>query len=489
MSLATLSGSLIVRLGALALDCLCCVLCNGGACQFNSDCSEGCSCVQGQCRDSCQSDEDCPEGYVCVNGACVPACQGEPCAETAECSLGCSCVDGQCWPNSDLYYCVRVGLDQRSCQRGRPDDENDIEGGPYLTYLECCEEGCGCKYDCSPASATGRECIARPAGFYENQSACEADCGEGEDVGACCETYPVVINGQVVRYERGPAANCPSTRAECQSEPPVYRSFRVSITDCSLCAITQFGACCTDEGCIDESLANPGSPIDPFECEQVLGGIFKDAWEDCTTHRYPTITAQFACDDCNGGFDCNCGMQEHCVNRVCVPCLDQVIEVPETAAPAWHDTGIQVAAGATVTLIAKKCDDLEWGTTIRSQVGAGLLQTGGPDDEYVADQAGNLQVRLERQGGPAAGQLCIAIVTPPPPPPPPGCCMQCIVFPAPGEPCPDGFSAPNGNEGFCEGFYDTSCDEAAQDAEAQRCVAAGGEIVGVVAQPCDNPLP
>lgn len=67
--------------------------------------------------------------------------------------------------------------------------------------------------------------------------------------------------------------------------------------------------------------------------------------------------------------------------------------------------------------------------------------------------------------------------------------MQCIVFPAPGEPCPDGFSEPNGNEGFCEGFYDTSCDEAAQDAEAQRCVAAGGEIVGVVAQPCDNPLP
>jgi hypothetical protein len=258
----------------------------------------------------------------------------------------------------------------------------------------------------------------------------------------------------------------------------VYRSFRVSITDCALCPVTQFGACCTDDGCIDESLETPGQPIDPFECEQVLGGTFKDAWEDCFTHRDPTVTAQFACDNCNGGFDCNCALQEHCVNRVCVPCLDQVVEVPETAAPAWHNTGVAVAAGATVTLIAKQCEDLLWGTTIRSQVGEGLTQTGGPDDEYVADQAGALKVRLERQGAPAAGQLCIAITDPPPPPPPPP------------SPCPPGSNfgvsvQPGGTFcGCCGGSHpfptaDGGC----------ASVEGGPSEVPWLGVDCPNPLP
>lgn len=392
-----------------------------------------------------------------------------------------------------MFYCARVGFDLKGCQNGKPADAADIEGGPYLTYLECCEEGCGCTYECVSTLAGGSECIARPAGLFENQSACEADCGDDEDVGACCETYPVEINGQIVRYERGPAANCPSTRAECQSEPPVYRSFRVSISNCSLCPITQFGACCTDEGCIDESQANPGSPIDPFECEQVLGGIFKDAWEDCTNHRDPTITAQFACDDCNGRLDCDCPPDEHCFNRTCVPCLDQVLNVPLRAPPDWWDTGVNVVAGDEVHILPKLCeDDPPWGNVVRAQVGNGNLWVGGigPRDLiFTADDSGTLLVRLEYMGQPAAGNICLRITAAPPPPPPPGCCMQCIVFPAPGEPCPDGFAPPDGNEGFCEGFYDTSCDEAEQGAEAQRCAAAGGEVVGVVPQPCANPLP
>lgn len=524
MALATLNGSIILRLGALALDCLCCALCRGQQCIANSDCPVGCSCVRGQCLTSCDENDDCPGGYACLDGSCVPGCQGEPCLVSSDCGVGCACVDSQCWPHSDLYFCVwdsaptvqedpdcdptagdcatrrmtrqeifdcenapdcKDTLPERNCQRGRPEDEDLIHDGPYLTYTECCGRSCKCLYRCQPDTA----CIPWPTGEYEDENQCNANCGSPEDVGACCETRRLRDeNDDVYRYERGAAPDpCPRTRSACVSEEDIARSFRPTLTDCSLCPSTAVGACCTDSGCVDVSSVDPLQPIDRFECENVLNGEFKNTWIDCRQPRYSTITAEFACDDCNGGFDCNCAMEEHCVNRTCVPCLDQVVEVPETAAPQWHDTGVAVNAGDTVTLIAKQCDDLEWGTTIRSQVGEGLLQTGGPNDEYVADQGGTLQVRLERQGQPATGQLCIQVTAAPPPPP--GCCMQCIVFPPAGEPCPDGFTEPDGNEGFCEGFYDTSCDEAQQGPEAQQCIALGGEVVGVVGAPCANPLP
>jgi hypothetical protein len=201
MALATLSGSLLLRLGALALDCLCCVLCRGEDCQANSDCAEGCSCVRGKCLSNCLTDEDCPEGYICVNGSCVPLCQGEPCALSADCGVGCSCVDFQCWPNSDLYFCVwesapsvqedpncdpnagdcatrrltrqeifdcendpacKDTLPERNCQRGRPEDEDLIHDGPFLTYTECCGRSCKCLYRCQADTA----CAPWPTGEY-----------------------------------------------------------------------------------------------------------------------------------------------------------------------------------------------------------------------------------------------------------------------------------------------------------------------------------
>lgn len=525
MSLATLSGSLIVRLGALALDCLCCVLCNGAACQFNSDCSEGCSCVQGQCRDSCQSDEDCPEGYVCVNGACVPACQGDPCAETAECSLGCSCVDGQCWPNSDLFYCVwetapqtqadpncdpasaecemrpmtrqeifecesdpacEGSLPARNCQRGKPNDESLIHDGPFITYAECCGRDCKCLYRCEGDTS----CAPWPTGQYQDELECNAACGDPEDIGACCEIRKIRDdNDNIFRYERGPITNpdgtlapCPTPRWACVSEEDKQRSFRPTITDCSLCPVTQFGACCTDDGCIDESQQEPGSPIDPFECEQVLGGVFRPEWVDCRQHRDPAVNTEFACDDCNGRWDCDCDMADHCVNRQCVPCLDQVIEIPLVA--GLHDTAIAVAAGDDVAIIAKRCDSLEWGQTIRSQIGNdGAPRTSAGSDTFLADEDGTLLVRLERQGAPAAGQLCVQVT----PPPPGGCCLVCERLPEEGaNGCPEGFIPV---DGMCQRLYDTECGPEGEAATAVLCEADGGFAAFVIPGPCDDPLP
>lgn len=452
MPLATLRGFLLLELGYLALDCLCCALCRGQPCLANSDCPQDCSCVSGQCRRACTQDLECPTGYRCLDGVCFPACQGETCQLTADCALGCSCVDNQCWPNSDLYFCVwesapsvqedpdcdpdvsecperrltrqeifdcendpacRDTLPERNCQRGRPEDEDRIHDGPYLTYTECCGRSCKCLYRCQADTA----CTPWPTGEYEDENECNANCGSSEDVGACCETRRLRDeNDDVYRYERGPAPEpCPRTRSACFSEEDIQRTFRPTITDCALCPSTGIGACCTEEGCVDMSTVDPTKPIDRFECENVLNGEFKTTWIDCRQPRDRTISTEFACEDCNGRFDCDCDVPDHCVNRRCVPCLDQVIEVPVVAAPLWFDTGIPVAAGATVTLIAKQCEDLEWGTTIRSQVGEGLLQTGGPNDQYVADQAGTLQVRLERQGQPASGQVCLRITPPQPP--------------------------------------------------------------------------
>jgi len=450
MALATLGGSLIVRLGRLAIDCFCCTLCRGESCQANSDCAEGCSCVRGACRNSCLSDEDCPEGYVCVNGSCVPRCQGDPCLSTPGCGLGCSCVDGQCWPNSDLYFCAWDSvpeaqedpqcdpdvddcprraltrgeifdcendlncadtLPERTCRRGKPEDDDLIHDGPFITYTECCGRSCKCLYRCQADTA----CTPWPTGEYSDENDCNANCGQQGDIGACCETRRLRDeNDSVYRYERGPApAPCPRTRATCVSEEDVRRSFRPAMSDCALCPSTLLGACCTEDGCVDMSTIALGKPIDRFECEEILNGEFKSAWIDCRQHRDPTISTQFACEDCNGKFDCDCPIDKHCVSRQCVPCLDQVVEVPLVQAPAWHDTGVRVESGYTVRLFAKRCDDRGWGTTIRSQVGGGFLQTGGPDDEYVANDSGQLLVRLERQGQPAAGQLCVEIVPPP----------------------------------------------------------------------------
>jgi ribosomal protein S11 len=181
------------------------------------------------------------------------------------------------------------------------------------------------------------------------------------------------------------------------------------------------------------STIDPTKPMDRYECEEVLGGEFKTTWIDCRQPRDPTITTQFACEDCNARFDCDCPVADHCVNRQCVPCLDSVVEVPLVAGPAWHDTGIPVGAGDTVTLIAKRCDELEWGTTIRSQVGDGFLQTGGPTDEYIANDSGTLLVRLERQGAPAAGQLCVRVTS--------NTCSVCLLvrirYTVDGEPQPN----------------------------------------------------
>ena len=48
-------------------------ICSPITCSTDSDCPEGCMCVDGECQPiiSCSSDNDCPEGQVCVNGKCV----------------------------------------------------------------------------------------------------------------------------------------------------------------------------------------------------------------------------------------------------------------------------------------------------------------------------------------------------------------------------------------------------------------------------------
>lgn len=453
MSLATYGGSLLLRLGALALDCICCIVCNGAACQFNSDCYEGCSCVQGQCRENCTEDSDCPAGYICVNGVCVPACNGEECASDTDCFTGCGCEDGQCWPRSDLYYCVwhevpetavdpdcgapcgmRAMTDQeiadcendpaceptlptRVCQRGRPSNELLVRDGPFLTYAECCGTSCDCSYECNADAS----CSPSPQGAFESADACNAACGLPDDVGACCEIRTVRdATGQIFRYERGPwtnpdgsAAPCPTTRSACVEDQAAekHRSFRPLITDCSLCDTTQTGACCVDNGCIELSQTLPGTPIDYYECEEVLGGSFRSSWINCTTHRDPDVLATFACPDCNGQHDCQCDLMEYCVNRRCVPCLDVQFEIFPIGGDGWVNLFQTVQAGDTVRVLAKYCPSSGWGQGIESKVGNGVAHIGSGSLEYVADAQGDLFVRLRSAGVLVYGQVCIEIVS------------------------------------------------------------------------------
>jgi len=79
--------------------------CNGGericipACQRESDCAEGLSCINQHCQpSSCSSTTQCPKYFKCIfpPGPAHPQCQRLACVTDADCDGG-SCVDNKCF--------------------------------------------------------------------------------------------------------------------------------------------------------------------------------------------------------------------------------------------------------------------------------------------------------------------------------------------------------------------------------------------------------
>jgi hypothetical protein len=161
-----------------------CIECQGG-CDNQTDCAEGCSCVNGVCikapdnPDPCTSYLDCPPNHGCLNGICYPCeelsltdcevaegCQpngdecnpDNPCSgacnESTDCGDGCICIDSVCTPN---YGCTDT---------------------PCLNYSQCAE-GCGCEEElCIPCNSVScNSTIDCPDGCY----CLNGTCTSGDD--------------------------------------------------------------------------------------------------------------------------------------------------------------------------------------------------------------------------------------------------------------------------------------------------------------------
>ncbi|MEE2755928.1 MAG: hypothetical protein VYA30_04680 [Myxococcota bacterium] len=62
--------------------------CSEGSCQFESDCAQGQSCLEGLCVYVCSENTDCQAGYACVAGRCEidnseTGCTGSECVDAA----------------------------------------------------------------------------------------------------------------------------------------------------------------------------------------------------------------------------------------------------------------------------------------------------------------------------------------------------------------------------------------------------------------------
>ncbi len=93
-----------------------------GACELDSDCSDGSSCVAGWCGVACASGSECTTG-VCSLGRCA-----DPCGDYSQCGNYEACLSGGCVPLAAAVG--QVGGDQSSWEPDVPgSDSNDVKGG------------------------------------------------------------------------------------------------------------------------------------------------------------------------------------------------------------------------------------------------------------------------------------------------------------------------------------------------------------------------
>ena len=203
-------------------------LCSEGYSCLNGECTQPCMqgecaggliCVDGQCSTSCRN-RDCPSGWVCQNGECQDPCIDIPCGAGTYCSLGrclpadcygagCApgliCQDRQCVP--DPCADVQCGP-QQGCFEGRCFDDCDATRCPEGTACrngQCLDDPClrlNCTHPfacvdgrCAPDPCFEREC---DLGFMCERGVCIEDpclgttCPPGDTChrGVCSSSIP-----------------------------------------------------------------------------------------------------------------------------------------------------------------------------------------------------------------------------------------------------------------------------------------------------------
>ncbi len=155
------------------------------ACEVDTDCADGVSCVDsccGGCKD-CLTDTDCDDDTLeCVDGVCVDkvACDN-PCVVGADCGACEACVDSccessecasdaDCPPENDLpRYCPTEPDPETGCQEClfvRCEEDSECEDPAFPLYVECtasqyprCVRGmCECAQPCGGACPDGTYC-------------------------------------------------------------------------------------------------------------------------------------------------------------------------------------------------------------------------------------------------------------------------------------------------------------------------------------------
>lgn len=437
-------------------------------CVTDAQCADGQTCSDGQCVE-CLVNADCPVGQTCVDGFCVdddggggpvPACEAVQCGSDAECGSGCVCVAGACIARDVAYFCCYESvpvegepLPDAMCQLGPCFDGDGLDApdltasGPYATYEECCEQGCGCKYSCSAGS-----CIQSPQGLYDIQADCIAQCADSGQLGRCCEALPpnTSLNDTNCIIKRPMDGNCQVTRLDCPSEERdetgalVISRTWTSGLNCDSCPTTAQGACCLPDGSC-ETLCEG-------ECE-ARGGTYKGAsWSDCETERISSGGLyDFPCEDANGQGDCACDFNEKVVDAGsssrCEPCGGQVL-----VAPAAGISGniAAVSAGDSIDFYIRSCDSRGAKLAIPARVVTvrvdnGPLQTINVSGTFVADSDGDLILNAG-----AFFIVCYDVASAPPQGPQEVSCDQCCHsysadFTNPPS-CPDGWELALGVE-------------------------------------------
>ena len=195
-------------------DCAECETCVNGVC-VPIICPPGKVCVNGTCVDRCP----CPVGFYCLDGGCIPCegscdtgcispcvcdtendicienkCQG-PCTNGAECGDGCGCLDGQCvscfeisCTGTDCENALGCECDGNNCV---PSDSSDCSQTNCDTFTDC-GVGCTCyEGTCVPCDSF----MCSPTNECGTQDGCE--CAGGDCVGVdivCADTISITKN-------------------------------------------------------------------------------------------------------------------------------------------------------------------------------------------------------------------------------------------------------------------------------------------------------
>ncbi len=323
-------------------------------CVRNSDCDQGATCVEGECRVECVEDRDCSGGLSCQEGSCVELVR--TCRQDDDCVFGEVCSNGECVKRDD--YCERtrdcpegqvcmadearcVGIDEPDpdpeCLRNSdcPEGESceaercvEDEPEPECRLDSDCPEGERCAAEmCIPECAEDRDCSD---GELCDRGRCIEDPDANNNTGQTCTQNPALCDASqeccegtcVARGQCGPPPTCIEQPSLCNANQECCEGTCVVRGQCGGNQTNYWDICtaraqCDTELCLGDAMTGNGHCTEMCttrtDCPQLPNSLCIQNYHNITQNSPEASNLCFA-DDTGSA----CTGPESCFDQLCM---------------------------------------------------------------------------------------------------------------------------------------------------------------------------